>query len=71
MRKYTNKIVEMVDEGLLDRDTLIRDLLNWMPESHVEEFYGQNIFDDDNEMEDDDDGQPSEMDEWKDFYLDC
>lgn len=72
MRKYTNKIIEMVDEGVLDRDTLIRDLLMWMSESDVEEFYDRNLHDDEDEDEEDDyDGQPSEMDEWHDFDPDC
>ena len=44
MRKFTNKIIEMVDEGLLDRDELIRDLLLWMSESDVEEFYDRMNF---------------------------
>jgi hypothetical protein len=72
MRKYTNKIIEMVDEGSLDRDTLIRDLLMWMSEYDVEEFYDRNLNDDEDEDEEDDyDGQPSEMDEWHDFDPDC
>ena len=51
MRKYTNKIIEMTDEGLLDRDTLIRDLLCWMSESDVEEFYDRNLSDGEDEDE--------------------
>lgn len=68
MRKFTNKIIEMVDEGLIDRDILIRDLLNWMSESDVGEFFDQNFGD---ETEDEDDGQPSEMDEWHDYDPGC
>lgn len=77
MRKYTNKVIEMVDEGLLDRDTLIRDLLMWLSESDVEEFYERNLSDHD-EDEDEDldegyehDGQPDEAQEWHDFDPDC
>lgn len=66
-REYTNKIIEMVDEGLIDRDILIRDLLNYMSESDVAEFY-DSYFDQD---EDEDDGQPSEMDEWHDYDPGC
>jgi hypothetical protein len=69
VREYTNKIIEMVDEGLLDRDELIRDLLNWLPEDDVEDFY--NSFDFGDEETDEDDGQPSEMDEWRDYDPDC
>jgi|688.fasta_scaffold230247_4 hypothetical protein len=69
VRKYTKKIIEMVDEGLLDRDELIRDLLNWLPEDDVEDFY--NSFDFGDEETDEDDGQPSEMDEWHDYDPGC
>lgn len=69
VRKYTNKIIEMVDGGVLDRNELIRDLLNWMSESDVKDFY--NSFDFGDEETDEDDGQPSEMDEWRDYDADC
>ena len=52
MRKYTNKIIELVDDGILDRDTLIRDLLLWMSESDVEEFYERNLRADDEDEDD-------------------
>ena len=70
VREYTNKIIEMVDEGLLDRDMLIRDLLNYMSESDVKDFYNSSGLDETWE-DDEDDGQPSEMDEWHDFDPDC
>lgn len=69
MRKYTNKIIEMVDEGMVDRDMLIRDLLNFMSESDVEDFYDSYYGQD--EDEDEDDGQPSEADEWHDYDPGC
>lgn len=69
MRKYTNKIIEMVDEGMVDRDMLIRDLLNYMSESDVEDFYDSYYGQD--EDEDEDDGQPSEADEWHDYDPGC
>lgn len=69
VRKYTNKIIEMVDECLWDRDELIRDLLNYMSESDVKDFYNSFGFDD--EETDEDDGQPSEMDEWHDYDPGC
>ena len=68
-REYTNKIIEMVDEGMVDRDMLIRDLLNWMSESDVEDFYDSYYGQD--EDEDEDDGQPSEADEWHDYDPGC
>ena len=69
VREYTKKIIEMVDEGLWDRDELIRDLLNYMSESDVKDFY--NSFDFGDEETDEDDGQPSEMDEWHDYDPGC
>ena len=40
-RKFTNKILEMVDEGVVNKDDLIRDLLMYLSESEVENFYDQ------------------------------
>lgn len=37
-RKTTKLILEMVAEGTLEKEQLIRDLLMWMSESDVEEF---------------------------------
>ena len=38
-RKYTNKILDRVDEGALHPDFLIQNLLMWMSEAQVKEFY--------------------------------
>lgn len=38
-REYTNKILDMVAEGMLDKDMLIRDLLSWMSENDVKAYY--------------------------------
>ena len=74
-RKFTNKIIELVDEGAVDRDALIRDLMLWMSESDVEEFYDQYLadaFDDEEDvLDEDDDGQPDEAQEWHDFDAYC
>lgn len=69
VREYTNKIIEMVDECLWDRDELIRDLLNYMSESDVKDFYNSFGFDD--EETDEDDGQPDEILEWHDYDPGC
>lgn len=53
-RRYTNKIIELVDDGILDRDILIRDLLCWMSESDVAEFYERNLRADDDELDEED-----------------
>lgn len=38
-REYTNKILDMVAEGILDKDMLIRDLLSWMSENDVKAYF--------------------------------
>ena len=42
-REYTCKLLELVDEGMLDKTTLIQDLLGWMSEAEVAEFARKNI----------------------------
>ena len=38
-REYTNKILDMAAEGILDKDMLIRDLLSWMSENDVKAYF--------------------------------
>mgnify|MGYP003352791716 CR=1 FL=1 len=53
-REYTAKLLEMVECGLVDKDYLIPDLLNWLSESDVKEFAIQNEYvDQDEESEED------------------
>lgn len=52
-REYTNKILEMLDEGMFDKDMLIRDLLSWMSEKDVREFADVYQFFVDEEIEED------------------
>ena len=42
-RKFTNKIMDLVDEGVLDADYLMRQLLMWMSEDDVREYYRANL----------------------------
>ena len=51
-REYTLKLLEIVDDGLVDNKTLIRDLLNWMSEDEVEAFYNVHQFGEHDEDED-------------------
>jgi len=69
-RKYTNKLLEMMDEGLLDPKTVAEMALAWMSEYEVGEMMEANDLLDDEE-EDEDDGQPDEDQEWHDFDPDC
>lgn len=40
-RKYTNMLLEMVDENSINAEILIRDLLNYLSEAEVEQFMEQ------------------------------
>lgn len=46
VREYTNKLLDMVDEGIVDKDILIRELLNYMSEDEVKDFVITNEYDD-------------------------
>ena len=74
-RKYTSALLDAVDEGMLDKDSLIADLLGWMSEADVQEFVRRNDLmpwlEDEEEEEDEYDGQPDEAQEWYDFDPDC
>lgn len=43
-RDATKKILDMVAEGAVDKDVLIRDLLGWMSEDDVREFIDRNDY---------------------------
>lgn len=51
MRKITNQLLEMVEEGSIDRDTLIRACLDYMSEADVADMAHAEGF-----IEGDDDG---------------
>ena len=38
-RLYTNKLLDMLDEGVIDPKQIAADLLLWMSEDDVKEFY--------------------------------
>jgi hypothetical protein len=65
MREATNKILEMVEEGVLDRDTVIMAALKYMSEDDVADMAHANEFFDE---EDYDDGQPTMYEEYQDLY---
>ena len=44
-REYTNKIIELMDEGSIDPKPLAEQLLCWMSESDVEELWRVNFAD--------------------------
>lgn len=67
-REYTNKLLEMVEDGLLDRDTVILACVKYMSESDVQDMMESNEF---VLEEDEDDGQPTEQEEWYSFDPEC
>ncbi len=69
MRKYTNMLLEMIDDGLIDRDLVITACLKYMSEDDVQDMMEANEFID--EQFEDDDGQPDEAQEWESFDADC
>jgi hypothetical protein len=60
----------MIDDGLLDRDTVITACLKYMSEDDVQDMMEANEFIEE-QFEDEDDGQPDEAQEWADFDADC
>ena len=66
-REATTKILEMVEEGILDRDNVIMACLKYMSEDDVADMAHVNEFFEEEDYEDEDDGQPSWEQEWEDF----
>ena len=50
-RAVTCKLLDLVEQGVLDKDSLIQDLLGWMSESEVAEFARRNDYITDSEDE--------------------
>jgi hypothetical protein len=66
MRTYTNKLIEMMDEGLVVPQSIAEMALAYMSEADVEDMMRANEL-----VEDEDDGQPDELQEWESFDPDC
>ena len=58
-RQYTNKLLEMVEEGLLDRDSVIMACVKYMSEDEVRDMMHANEFIEDEE-ETEDEAEESE-----------
>ena len=73
----TNKLLELIEEGVLDKDAVIMGALNYMSEDDVNDMFRSEFFElheaifGEDEDEDEDDGQPDEAQEWHDFDPDC
>ena len=68
MREYTSKLIAMMDEGLISAEAVAEMALAYMSEDDVADMMRCNDILDE---EDEDDGQPDEMQEWADFDADC
>ena len=64
VRQATNRVLEMVEEGVLDKDTVIMSCLKYMSEDDVADMAQMNeFFYDDLESDDDDDSEEDEDDD--------
>ena len=72
-RRYTCELLSLVEDDMIDKDTLIRGLLGYLSESEVADFARKNdlITWLDREDEEEDDRQPDEARDWSDFDTDC
>lgn len=52
-RRYTNLIIDDIENGLLTSKFVLDKLLEWLSESEVEEFATNKIYDDQEEEEED------------------
>ena len=69
-RKYTNQLLEMIEDGLIDRDLVITACLKYMSEDEVQDMMEANEFIEE-QYEDEDEPDVDEATEWADFDADC
>ena len=70
-REYTSKLLELIEDGLLDRDTVIMACVKYMSESDVQDMMEINEFILEEDEDEEYDGQPDEAQEWHDFDPEC
>lgn len=68
MRKYTNMVMDMMDEGVMSPKAIADMCLAYMSEDDVEDMCRANDL---LPEEDEADGQPDEAQEWESFDPDC
>ena len=68
MRRQTNRLWEMMDNGEIDARAVAEMALAYMSEDDVADMMRSNDILDE---EDEDDGQPDEAQEWESFDADC
>jgi hypothetical protein len=70
-RRYTCELLSLVEDDMVDKDALIRDLLGYLSESEVADFARKNDYITWLDSDEDEDGEPSEAQEWADYDPDC
>ena len=70
-RRYTCELLSLVEDGMIDKDYLIRDLLGYLSESEVADFARKNDIITYLDREDEEEDEPSEAQEWADYDPDC
>ena len=68
MREATTRLLDMMDEGLISAQAVAEMALAYMSEDDVADMMRANDILDE---EEEDDGQPDEMQEWHDFDPEC
>jgi len=71
MRTQTNKLIDMMDEGLISAEAVAEMCLAYMSEDDVADMMRANDIIDEDEEDDEYDGQPDEAQEWYDFDPEC
>ena len=76
MRTQTNRLIDMMDEGIISAEAVAEMALAYMSEDDVADMMRSNdILDEEDEDEEDEDdewdGQPDEAQEWESFDADC
>ena len=73
MRTQTNKLIDMMDEGLISAAAVAEMALAYMSEDDVKDMCLANdlLIGEDEEEDDEWDGQPDEAQEWESFDADC
>ena len=64
-REYTNKLLDMLDEGVIGHQTVIEACLMWMSERDVKAMYEANQFGD---VLDEDEEEYETQDEYDDYH---
>jgi len=59
-RYYTNQLLEMIEEGILDKDTVINACLSYMSEAEVQDMMESNEFIEEEEEEEDEEEEEEE-----------